>query len=573
MAGPMSAGYTLPVTTQGVPGGFGESLQLTSNPFMPPVVVPGSFVSMNAAADASRQPLGELFVDRTSPDSLAPWLLLLEKRAPFVVHEIDPRQKDNFAIPTNPSGVLPMWVDADTSCVWGASTVMRFVCDKHQMSPGSYAVEDFHRKTKTNMAIDWCANVLKPHIHQIVYPEMYDQSGPCSLENVKLVLQKDMKVLSEFFLKDSTFIGGDAPDISDCYICMQLLLLYSTDFPPQNQVRTYLHATADQCDNWNEVTSGLRDYCAMRQKELASWNASGRRWRPSEEDHDVRSSMEAQCRKDATEWRKQMEEEFRRRDQEDVNRREAEDRKWREESKKRRAEMEEQFRKEEEQWRSRLIDNVTRQREEEDRRLTRSIEDKRRELLELDNQLREADFRRRMESERSQDRAVRADPVRTVERDPVRSLDETRSSIRTSPRVTASPGRSRQPHVGVEIKMLDDQATGYRDSVVVVHSVVPNTPAAKAGLKMDDIIDKWNSEPLTSKADWIDNVRNSRIGSIVHLTIIRDGRRMDVPVQIGASARELGGTRKVISKNVVNRMDPRRGRSSSPNRSRSASRR
>ena len=45
------------------------------------------------------------------------------------------------------------------------------------------------------------------------------------------------KVLSEFFLADAQFIGGDAPDISDCYICMQLLLLYSTDFPPQNQVR------------------------------------------------------------------------------------------------------------------------------------------------------------------------------------------------------------------------------------------------------------------------------------------------------------------------------------------------
>lgn len=52
-------------------------------------------------------PPPQLFVDRTSPDSLAPWLLMLEKRAPFVVHEIDPKQKDNFAIPTNPSGVRP----------------------------------------------------------------------------------------------------------------------------------------------------------------------------------------------------------------------------------------------------------------------------------------------------------------------------------------------------------------------------------------------------------------------------------------------------------------------------------
>ena len=111
-----------------------------------------------------------------------------------MVHEIDPRQRDQFAVPTNPSGVLPMWVDADTSCVWGASTVMRFVCDKHHLSPGAYAEEDFHRKTKTNMAIDWCANVLKPHIHRLVYPEQYDQTSSSSVENTKPVLHRDMKV-------------------------------------------------------------------------------------------------------------------------------------------------------------------------------------------------------------------------------------------------------------------------------------------------------------------------------------------------------------------------------------------
>lgn len=40
------------------------------------------------------------------------------------------------------------------------------------------------------MAIDWCANVLKPHIHQIVYPELYDQSGPSGLDHVRAVLTR-----------------------------------------------------------------------------------------------------------------------------------------------------------------------------------------------------------------------------------------------------------------------------------------------------------------------------------------------------------------------------------------------
>lgn len=43
-------------------------------------------------------------------------------------------------------------------------------------------------------------------------------------------------------------------------------------------------------------------------------------------------------------------------------------------------------------------------------------------------------------------------------------------------RLTRRPG----PQVGVEIKMLDD-TQGNRDSVVVVHSVIPNGPAHKAG--------------------------------------------------------------------------------------------
>mmetsp|Transcript_47785 Transcript_47785/g.80245 ORF Transcript_47785/g.80245 Transcript_47785/m.80245 type:complete len:748 (-) Transcript_47785:608-2851(-) len=541
-----------------------KTFRVTTTTVMPPILVPPSQLETmsNAGSDkGDRRPLGELFVDRTSPDSLAPWLLLLEKRAPFVVHEIDPRQRDTFAIPTNPSGVLPMWVDADTSCVWGASTVMRFVCDKHHLSPGAYAVEDFHRKTKTNMAIDWCANVLKPHINQLVYPEQYDQTSVSSVENTKAVLQRDMQVLSDFFLRDATFIGGDAPDISDCYICMQLLLLYSTDFPPQNQVRQYLHATADKCDNWNEVTSGLREYCALRQRELAQWvveQAEKKRLRampppgPSEREigmreEQIRREIEVKCRSDVAEWKQRMEEEIKRRDQDDARRRELEDKEWRADAMRRRAEMEEAIRKEEEQWKSRLIDQVSVQREEEDRRWARELEAKKQELQELEARIED-------EARRREEQAREAEARRLREDEESRSLNSSRSRSRTPTRsssgsVTVLKPRG-SPQVGVEIKMLDDP-DGAADSVVVVHSVVPNTPAAKAGLKMDDIIQSWDGVALHSKAEWVEQVKGSRIGSTVHLTVVRNGLQMEVPITIGNSSRELGGVRKVASRSSI----------------------
>lgn len=226
--------------------------------------------------------------------------------------------------------------------------------------------------------------------------------------------------------------------------------------------------------------------------------------------------------------------------------------------------MEEQFRKEEELWRNKLVDSISRSREEEDKRLARAVELKRQELQDLEARVREEEPRmRHPEADTSSSR-----------------LSGRTTSPRRSPNAAPAPRSSsgrrpsggRHPHVGVEIKMLDD-TQGNRDSVVVVHSVIPNGPAHKAGLRMDDIIDKWNGDRLASKHDWIDCIKTSRIGSIVHLSVVRDGRTMDMPVTIGAAGGGSGGTRKVASKTTANRG----GRSASPgggaNRSRSAGRR
>ena len=59
--------------------------------------------------------------------------------------------------------------------------------------------------------------------------------------------------------------------------------------------------------------------------------------------------------------------------------------------------------------------------------------------------------------------------------------------------------------LGVEIKMLDD-SKGNKDCVVAVERVVSGGPCDKAGLKDEDVIDRWNGERIYSKAAWTDKV-------------------------------------------------------------------
>ena len=110
------------------------------------------------------------------------------------------------------------------------------------------------------------------------------------------------------------------------------------------QVRQYLHATADKCDNWNEVTSGLRDSCARRQQELQAWVTEQEQKKymrimapPAAPERPSLGPQEDQIRRDIeTKCRNDVEEEIRRRDQDDMRRRELEDQELRAESQVRR---------------------------------------------------------------------------------------------------------------------------------------------------------------------------------------------------------------------------------------------
>ncbi len=67
-----------------------------------------------------------------------------------------------------------------------------------------------------------------------------------------------------------------------------------------------------------------------------------------------------------------------------------------------------------------------------------------------------------------------------------------------------------------------------------VRGVVQGSPAEKAGLKAGDVLLLLNGYPLDSREDLLISMRYSRPGHIVHLSVLRGGQQLAVPVAVAA---------------------------------------
>src|SRR5581483_6412405 len=88
-------------------------------------------------------------------------------------------------------------------------------------------------------------------------------------------------------------------------------------------------------------------------------------------------------------------------------------------------------------------------------------------------------------------------------------------------------------HTGRESDTL--QAFGL-DHGVLVESVSPEGPAAKAGVKADDVIVALNDRPVKDGQELVNKVADLPIGSAALFTVDRDGKRLDYKVAIAERA-------------------------------------
>ncbi len=107
-------------------------------------------------------------------------------------------------------------------------------------------------------------------------------------------------------------------------------------------------------------------------------------------------------------------------------------------------------------------------------------------------------------------------------------------------------GKVTRGRLGVAIQSVDqalaDSFRLPRPAGALVSSVVPDSPAARAGLAVGDVIMKLNGQDIASSADLPPRVGDLQPGSVAHLDIWRQGQSRNVAVTVGDSDSIVAGT-------------------------------
>lgn len=98
-------------------------------------------------------------------------------------------------------------------------------------------------------------------------------------------------------------------------------------------------------------------------------------------------------------------------------------------------------------------------------------------------------------------------------------------------------GHVRRPQLGVRISPVTEaQAELYdldRIAGAYISEVVEDGPADRAGLETEDVIVALDGEPIEDSADLISRLARETPGEEVVLGVVRDGRRINVDVELG----------------------------------------
>lgn len=81
--------------------------------------------------------------------------------------------------------------------------------------------------------------------------------------------------------------------------------------------------------------------------------------------------------------------------------------------------------------------------------------------------------------------------------------------------------------------LLDHLPQLPRDGGVLVTHVLPDSPAARAGLRRHDILLQYDNEKVRDSDHLARLIRDSKEGQQVSLVVVRGGRELRVPVKLG----------------------------------------
>jgi S1-C subfamily serine protease len=73
---------------------------------------------------------------------------------------------------------------------------------------------------------------------------------------------------------------------------------------------------------------------------------------------------------------------------------------------------------------------------------------------------------------------------------------------------------------------------GQEENGVKFSDVRPGSPAAKAGFKAGDILVQFGDKPIHNLYDFTDALRRSKVGDVVDVQVLRDGKPVKASVKL-----------------------------------------
>ncbi len=115
-------------------------------------------------------------------------------------------------------------------------------------------------------------------------------------------------------------------------------------------------------------------------------------------------------------------------------------------------------------------------------------------------------------------------------------------------------GRVTRGSIGISFSQVDKpellKALGVSGGVVV-ETVEPSGPAAKAGIKEEDIIVSMAGKPVKDGSDLVARVADTPVGEPMKVTVDRGGKKMDFDVTIGDREKVFASRTDIAGPNAV----------------------
>lgn len=109
-------------------------------------------------------------------------------------------------------------------------------------------------------------------------------------------------------------------------------------------------------------------------------------------------------------------------------------------------------------------------------------------------------------------------------------------------------GKVKHVALGITIQNGNAEADGVTRGGAKVVKVSPGTPAQKAGIKANDTIVAFNGHAVNNNYSLLGFVRAAEFGSQARITVVRDGKALDLDVSMNQEEQAVSGTPKSDTK-------------------------